>query len=86
MKEVFRWESNASFAAACGTGEDAPVSDSGDPASTLPDAPLPRVGWIGNATRWPTRIGADPQDDDELRQKKVLLVTFAIAILPVSVV
>jgi adenylate cyclase len=33
-----------------------------------------------------TRIGADPRDDDELRQKKALLVLLAVLILPVSLV
>jgi adenylate cyclase len=32
------------------------------------------------------RIGADPRDDEELRQKKALLVMLAILILPVSAV
>ncbi|MFB3738381.1 MAG: adenylate/guanylate cyclase domain-containing protein [Candidatus Velamenicoccus archaeovorus] len=32
------------------------------------------------------RIGAHPRDDDELRQKKALLVLLAVLILPVSVV
>jgi guanylate cyclase len=32
------------------------------------------------------RIGADPADDEELRQKKALLVVVAVLILPVSVV
>jgi adenylate cyclase len=32
------------------------------------------------------RIGADPEDDEELRQKKALLVLLAVLILPVSVV
>jgi adenylate cyclase len=32
------------------------------------------------------RIGADPRDDDDLRQKKSLLVLLAIPILPVSIV
>jgi hypothetical protein len=32
------------------------------------------------------RIGADPRDDEELRQKKALLVLIAVLILPVSVV
>jgi guanylate cyclase len=40
----------------------------------------------GRLLTWPARIGADPQDDDELRQKKALLVTFAVSILPVSVI
>jgi adenylate cyclase len=32
------------------------------------------------------RIGADPRDDDDLRQKKALLVLLAVLILPVSLV
>ncbi len=32
------------------------------------------------------KIGSDPQDDDDLRQKKSLLVLLAVLILPVSVV
>ena len=32
------------------------------------------------------RIGADPRDDEDLRQKKSLLVLIAVLILPVSVV
>jgi adenylate cyclase len=32
------------------------------------------------------RIGADPRDDEELRQKKALLVTIAVIILPISLV
>jgi adenylate cyclase len=45
-----------------------------------------RVGWIANGTAALTRIGADPRDDEELRQKKALLVLVAILILPVSVI
>ena len=44
------------------------------------------MGWIDNATTWPARIGADPLDDEELRQKKALLVVFTVIILPVSLV
>jgi guanylate cyclase len=33
---------------------------------------------------WVTRIGADPQDDEDLRQKKALLVLVAILIAPVA--
>ena len=33
-----------------------------------------------------SRIGADVRDDEELRQKKALLVLIAVLILPVSVV
>ena len=33
---------------------------------------------------WVTRIGADPQDDEDLRQRKALLVLVAILIAPVA--
>ena len=46
----------------------------------------PRAGWIANGTALLARIGADARDDEELRQKKALLVVLAILILPVSVV
>ena len=46
----------------------------------------PRVGWIANGAALLARIGADAGDDEELRQKKVLLVLLAVLILPVSVV
>ncbi len=46
----------------------------------------PKVGWIANGAAWLARIGADPGDDEELRQKKALLVLLAVLILPVSVV
>jgi adenylate cyclase len=48
--------------------------------------PRPRVGWITNGAALLARIGADARDDEELRQKKALLVLLAILILPVSVV
>src|SRR3954469_22780715 len=35
---------------------------------------------------WLTRIGADPRDDEDLRQKKSLLVLLAVLVLPVSIV
>jgi guanylate cyclase len=35
---------------------------------------------------WLTGIGADPRDDEDLRQKKSLLVLLAILVLPVSIV
>jgi guanylate cyclase len=44
------------------------------------------VGWIANAAALLARIGADPEDDEDLRQKKTLLVLLAVLILPVSVV
>jgi adenylate cyclase len=54
-------------------------------ASSL-NPPPPRVGWIANGAALLARIGADARDDEELRQKKALLVMLAILILPVSVV
>ncbi len=48
--------------------------------------PRPRGGWIANGAALLARIGADARDDEELRQKKALLVLLAILILPVSVV
>jgi adenylate cyclase len=49
------------------------------------NVPPPRVGWIASVAARLARIGADAQDDQELRQKKALLVLLAILILPVSV-
>jgi len=45
-----------------------------------------RVGWIANGAALLARIGADAGDDEELRQKKALLVLLAILVLPVSIV
>jgi guanylate cyclase len=42
--------------------------------------------WIANRAATLARTGADPEDDQELRQKKALLVLLAVLILPVSVV
>ncbi|TMK34835.1 MAG: adenylate/guanylate cyclase domain-containing protein [Actinobacteria bacterium] len=42
--------------------------------------------WIDNAAARLARLGSDPEDDDELRQKKALLVLLAVLILPVSAV
>ena len=36
--------------------------------------PRPRAGWIANGAALLARIGADARDDEELRQKKALLV------------
>jgi len=44
------------------------------------------LGWIAKTVDRLGRIGADPQDDEDLRQKKALLVLLAVLILPVSVV
>jgi class 3 adenylate cyclase len=46
----------------------------------------PGLGRIARTTAWFGRIGADPEDDEDLRQKKALLVLLAVLILPVSVV
>src|SRR5688500_8210632 len=43
-------------------------------------------GWASGAAARIGRIGADPLDDDDLRQKKSLLVLLAVSILPVSLV
>jgi adenylate cyclase len=48
-------------------------------------ATRPRVGWIAKRAALLARIGADARDDEELRQKKALLVVLALLILPVSV-
>jgi adenylate cyclase len=45
-----------------------------------------RAAWIEKAAARLARFGADPRDDEELRQKKSLLVLIAVLILPVSVV
>jgi guanylate cyclase len=54
--------------------------------ASSPDRPRPQAGWIAKGTALLARIGADPRDDEELRQKKALLVLIAVLILPVSVV
>jgi adenylate cyclase len=46
----------------------------------------PGLGWIVKTAAWFGRIGADPEDDEDLRQKKALLVLLAVLILPVSVI
>jgi guanylate cyclase len=46
----------------------------------------PRVGWIAGGVTLLARVGADAADDEELRQKKALLVLLATLILPVSLV
>ena len=55
------------------------------PASSS-QPPSSKTGRIAGATAWLARIGADPRDDDDLRQKKALLVLLAVLIAPVSVV
>jgi adenylate cyclase len=55
-------------------------------ASSFRNRPRRRVGWIAKGAALLARIGADPRDDEELRQKKALLVMVAVLIAPVSVV
>jgi adenylate cyclase len=57
-----------------------------EPSASSRDPGRPRVGWIANWAGMLARIGADARDDEDLRQKKALLVVLAILILPVSVV
>jgi guanylate cyclase len=55
-------------------------------ATTSPrGSPDERAGWIASGTAALARIGADPGDDEELRQKKALLVLVAVLIAPVSI-
>src|SRR4029453_9535361 len=58
----------------------------GTAATASPQEPTSRVGWMAGATARLARIGADPRDDEDLRQKKALLVMIAVLILPISVV
>jgi len=44
------------------------------------------TAWIDKVVARLARLGADPEDDEELRQKKALLVLLAVLILPVSAV
>ena len=55
-------------------------------ATSARTPPRTRNGWINDLTARIARIGADPGDDEDLRQKKSLLVLIAVLILPVSVV
>jgi guanylate cyclase len=64
--------------------EDAPVQQ--PPPLVTEAGDRPRVGWFAGAAAVLARIGADPRDDEELRQKKALLVLLATLILPVSLV
>jgi adenylate cyclase len=44
------------------------------------------IGWIDKGAGFLARIGVSPDDDEELREKKTLLVLLAVLILPVSAV
>jgi guanylate cyclase len=69
-----------------GAGGGAPLHVTEETTASLLDPPRPRGGWIAGWTAFLARAGADSRDDEELRQKKALLVVLAILILPVSVV
>ena len=45
-----------------------------------------KAGWMAGVTTALGRIGADPGDDQQLRQRKTLLVLLAVLIAPVSVI
>jgi adenylate cyclase len=59
------------------------IEEATDPSGSIARDDL---GWIAKTVDRLGRIGADPQDDEDLRQKKALLVLLAVLILPVSVV
>jgi adenylate cyclase len=46
---------------------------------------MPARGW-SRPTAWVARIGADPDDSEDVREQKALLVLLAVLILPVSIV
>jgi guanylate cyclase len=59
------------------------IEEATDPSGSIARDDL---DWIAKTVDRLGRIGADPQDDEDLRQKKALLVLLAVLILPVSVV
>jgi hypothetical protein len=42
------------------------------------------MGWVDKSVGSLARIGVDPEDDQDLRERKTLLVLLAVLILPVS--
>ncbi len=69
-----------------GDGGGGPPLVTEETTGSSPNPPRPQVGRIARRVALLGRIGADVRDDDELRQKKALLVLLAVLILPVSVV
>jgi adenylate cyclase len=55
-------------------------------AAASPDSPGPTASRLAKVSALLARIGEHPADDEELRQKKRLLVLLAVLIAPVSVV
>jgi adenylate cyclase len=68
-----------------GRSRSRPARDRGDQGLAW-IARRPGAGWIADRAGLLARIGADPEEDQELRQKKTLLVLIAVLILPVSAV
>jgi hypothetical protein len=57
-----------------------------EPMAPSPSRAQAGRAWIDDAAARLARLGAAPQDDEDLRQKKALLVLIVALILPVSVV
>jgi adenylate cyclase len=68
-----------------GAGRGVPLPVTEEATASSPIQRRPRAGWFADGAAWLARIGADARDDEELRQKKALLVVLAVLILPVSV-
>src|SRR5256714_6123324 len=70
----------------CGAGAGVPpvVTEETTPSSR--SHTRARIGWIAKGAALLAGIGANPEDDEDLRQKKALLVLLAVLILPVSAV
>ena len=63
-----------------------PARDRGDHRLVSVTRAQAMTAWFDNVAALLSRIGADPEDDQEVRQRKALLVLLAVLILPVSVV
>jgi guanylate cyclase len=63
-----------------------PARDRGDHGLVSVARARAMTTWIDNGAALLSRIGQDPEDDQEVRQRKSLLVLLAVLILPVSVV
>ena len=58
----------------------------GEPEIQKVSEGTPKKGLIGLVAARLGRVGADPRDHDDLRERKALLVLLAVLILPVSLV
>jgi adenylate cyclase len=70
----------------CRSWSSSPARDRGDDGLVSMACARAMTAWIDNVAALLSRIGADPEDDQEVRQRKSLLVLLAVLILPVSVV